>query len=468
MRQAPLQLRGKDDEKMSSNVVETFYDQTVEQEWLRLERHPFEFAVNRSYMDRYIQPGDRVLDIGGGPGRYSLYLAEKGCQVTLLDLSGENIRFAQNKAEERGLKIQAVQADARKASQAVEGDFDHVLLMGPLYHLLTLEDRHQAVKEALACLKTGGTFFASFIQMNAGLTYIGVNGPETILDPSNDIFLDNMKQEESYAGPAFTDAYFAQRTEAEELFRIYPLQKLHMLGSEGVASPFEPGILEQSPQVRERWLDVCLGLCEQTQLISFSEHLMYVGRKMPDPEVVLETDRLILRDFRMSDFTDVHEYGSDLDTVRFVLPKPNTEEVTRNYLYTRLVLAHQTPRMDYDFAVTLKESGKVIAGMGFYRSHSSEEKEAEIGWMMNRKYHHQGYAQEAAKEIIRFGFESLGLDRIYARCDRENEPSWRLMERCGMKREGCLRKNKYNEHFVEQPYRDTLFYGILKEEWSQS
>lgn len=453
---------------MSSNIVETYYDQTVEQEWLRLERHPFEFAVSRSYMDRYIQPGDRVLDIGGGPGRYSLYLAEKGCQVTLLDLSGENIRFALKKAEERGVKIQAAQADARKASQAVEGVYDHVLLMGPLYHLLKPEDRHKAVKEALACLKTGGTFFASFIQMNAGLTYIGVNGPETILDPSIDVFLDNMKQEKSYAGPAFTDAYFAQRTEAEELFRTYPLQKLHMLGSEGVASPFEPGILEQSPQVRQRWLEVCLDLCEQTQLISFSEHLMYVGRKTPDPEVVLETDRLILRDFRMNDFADVHEYSSDPEIVRYVLPKPNTEEMTKKYLYARMAMDHQIPRTDYDFAVTLKESGKVIGGMGFFCSRTPDGKEAEIGWMMNRKFHHQGFAQEAAQEIIRFGFERLKLERIYARCDRENEPSWRLMERCGMKREGCLRKNVYKEQFADQPYRDTLIYGILKEEWSQS
>ena len=241
-----------------------------------------------------------------------------------------------------------------------------------------------------------------------------------------------------------------------------------MLGSEGVVSPFEPKILEQSPEVRDKWLEVSLALCEQDPLMSFSEHLLYVGRKATAPEVILETERLILRDFRMSDYEDVHEYGSDPETVRFVLDQPNTQEATRQYLHSRLVLAHQTPRKDYDFAITLKDSSKVIGGMGFYSSRSAGMTEAEIGWMLNRKFHHQGYAQEAAKEILRFGFERLGLERVYARCDRENKPSWTLMERCGMKREGCLRHNEYKERFADQPYRDTLVYGILKEEWGQS
>jgi 2-polyprenyl-3-methyl-5-hydroxy-6-metoxy-1,4-benzoquinol methylase len=63
-----------------------------------MERYPIEFAVTKHFINRYIRPGDKVLDIGGGPGRYSIYLAEKGCRMTLLDLSDENVAFAAAKA----------------------------------------------------------------------------------------------------------------------------------------------------------------------------------------------------------------------------------------------------------------------------------------------------------------------------------------------------------------------------------
>ena len=94
---------GKDGEHMSREAMETvkrYYDETAEREWERLETHPFEFDLTTWMMDRYIQPGDTILDIGGGPGRYALHYARRGCPVTLVDLSPGNIRLARQKAEE--------------------------------------------------------------------------------------------------------------------------------------------------------------------------------------------------------------------------------------------------------------------------------------------------------------------------------------------------------------------------------
>jgi ubiquinone/menaquinone biosynthesis C-methylase UbiE len=63
----------------SRSKVRTFYNGNPLSEWNRLDEHPFEFLLTTHMMDRYVRPGDRVLDIGGGPGRDSLYFAEKGC-----------------------------------------------------------------------------------------------------------------------------------------------------------------------------------------------------------------------------------------------------------------------------------------------------------------------------------------------------------------------------------------------------
>ena len=62
-----------------TEAVRACYDNSVENEWLRLQRHIVEFEINKRYMERYIRKGDSILDIGGGPGRYSLHLAKRGC-----------------------------------------------------------------------------------------------------------------------------------------------------------------------------------------------------------------------------------------------------------------------------------------------------------------------------------------------------------------------------------------------------
>ena len=66
--------------------IKAYYDTSPETEWARLEQNPWEFEINCRYIDRYVQPGQSVLDLGGGPGRYSIHLAERGCAVTLADL----------------------------------------------------------------------------------------------------------------------------------------------------------------------------------------------------------------------------------------------------------------------------------------------------------------------------------------------------------------------------------------------
>lgn len=118
----------------TTEIIRSYYDSSVENEWERIDNRP-EFLITCRYIERYIKSGDKVLDIGGGPGRYSLWLAEKGCDVTMLDLSPQNVDFAKRKATEGGLALNALAGDARTVDDTVEGLFDVVLLMGPLYHL---------------------------------------------------------------------------------------------------------------------------------------------------------------------------------------------------------------------------------------------------------------------------------------------------------------------------------------------
>ncbi|MDR0325709.1 MAG: class I SAM-dependent methyltransferase [Oscillospiraceae bacterium] len=259
-------------------TVRDFYNQNPETEYNRIAGRP-EFMLTCRYIDRYIQLGDTVLDIGGGPGRYALYLAQKGCDVTLIDLSEENAAFAASRARDEKLPLKAMQGDAREADKLLGGLFDHVLLMGPLYHLLEEADRIKAVSAALRLLKPGGLLFTSFISMGGGLVYLLREMPELVIHPDEERFLIPLIEGKSYGGAAFTQAFFISQNEVLPFMARFPLEKLHLFGQESILAPNEHNVMKQPPEVIAAWLDLAEKMCEREEYLSWSEHLMYIGRK---------------------------------------------------------------------------------------------------------------------------------------------------------------------------------------------
>ncbi len=266
--------------KDTVKVVRDFYDGSAQAEWERLQRHPFEYELTCRYLDRYIKSGDKVLDVGGGPGRYALYLAEKGCEETLFDLSAGNIELAKQKASEHGVSIKTFVGDAREVDAIVDGEFDHVLLMGPLYHLLEEADRVQTVEACLSLLKQNGTIFVSFISSYAGIIYAMKYEPPLLLESEMAIPVQLFIDDLPFAGDGFTKAYFIRHKDVLPFMSQFSLQTLHYLGQESILAPCEENIKAQSRAVIDKWLDVAEKVCEREDLLSHSEHLMYIGRKL--------------------------------------------------------------------------------------------------------------------------------------------------------------------------------------------
>jgi len=267
----------------TTEIVRNYYDETVETEWSRIENRP-EFLLTCRMLDRYMKSGDTVLDIGGGPGRYSLYLAEKGCDVTLFDLSTENTKFAKAQAQSEGLAIKAITGDAREVDTLVEGRFDYILLMGPMYHLLEESNRVKAMESALKLLKPSGVIFVSFINLFAGVVFCMKYDPmHMTLESQADVeYIDGVIAGKSYAGDAFTKAFFIEQSKILPFMAKFPLEKLHLFGQEAVLSPCEDNIMSQPKEIVDLWLDFCEKIWEREEFLSWSEHLMYVGRKKGD------------------------------------------------------------------------------------------------------------------------------------------------------------------------------------------
>ena len=260
-------------------IIQEYYDDNVLGEWNRIATRP-EFFLSCRMLDHYIKPGDKILDIGGGPGRYTIYLAQKGCDVTLLDLSPGNTKFAGERAVEQGLKIKTITGDAREVDKLVSDKFDHVLLMGPMYHLFEEQDRITAVNAALRLLKTDGIIFISFLSSFAGIIYYMKHLPDFSLDNGGDEYVKKVIAGKSFGSDAFTKAFFIDQRDVLPFMEQFPLKKLHYFGQEGVTAPCELNIMAQSREVVEMWLDLCQALWERDEFLSYSEHLMYVGRKL--------------------------------------------------------------------------------------------------------------------------------------------------------------------------------------------
>lgn len=263
-----------------TQIVCEFYDRNPQVEYNRIAGRP-EYLLTMRFMKRYLNPGDSVLDAGGGPGRYSLALAAMGLNVTLVDLSGQNALFAEREAERQGVKLTAMAGDAREVDKLVSGQFDHVLLMGPLYHILDEAERERAVNACLSKLKPGGTLWASFISMYGGLIYMMKEAPEVMTSPVplEVIFRKRLIDDENYTGDAFTRAYFAKISDIQPFMARFPLDRLHFFGQEGVMSPCEKSIFAQPADVINAWLDFSEAIAERPEMHSWSEHMMYVGRK---------------------------------------------------------------------------------------------------------------------------------------------------------------------------------------------
>ena len=176
----------------------------------------------------------------------------------------------------------------------------------------------------------------------------------------------------------------------------------------------------------------------------------------------LETERLTLRDFEGADWAAVHRYASDYHVVRFMAWGPNNEQETRAFVARAIAYGAETPRTRYQLAVTQNGGGGLIGGCGLVVS-APESRAGWIGYCFRRDVWGRGFATEAARALLAFGFEHLGLHRIFATCDTENLASARVLEKCGMVREGRLREHKW----IKERWRDSFLYAVLDREWDR-
>ena len=178
-------------------------------------------------------------------------------------------------------------------------------------------------------------------------------------------------------------------------------------------------------------------------------------------KLLLKTERLTIRDFVEEDWPDIVETRSQEEVARYELWDTTTwaeREKVAGLIREQRALTFDMLGKYVDFVVVLGE--KAIGSVGVKRL-SDTHKDAEVGWTFDARYWGQGYATEAARALMDWSFRSLELHRITAVCDARNVPSYRLMERLGMRREA----HHVKSFFSKGEWTDDLVYAVLKDEW---
>ena len=268
------------------NPVEAHYDRDPQREWERLERHRTEFAVTCLALDEHLpSPPGLVLDVGAGPGRYALYLTRRGYHVTLVDLSLRCLELALEKAAEAGIYLPSpIQANATTLPAEYSEQYDAVLLMGPLYHLLTAADRLAAVREAYRVLRPGGYIFAAFTTRFAPLRDVGIHSPQWILEhPERFRTLIDEGLNPAHESSAFPDSYFTHPAEVVPFMEAGGFTTRDLLGCEGIVAGHEEAVNALEGEAWAAWVSLNYRLGHEPSLYGAADHLLYVGTRPASP-----------------------------------------------------------------------------------------------------------------------------------------------------------------------------------------
>jgi len=261
----------------SLGYLSHFYSNYDEDNRLLRPHGQVEYLTTMRYIERYLVPGMRVLEIGAATGRYSLALARKGYNVTAIELVQHNIDVFRSKLKPED-KVDLQQGDALDLSRFADNSFDMTLLLGPMYHLYTREDQLRALNEALRVTKPGGYLYVAYVLSDMAIMVNGIQNKHWLWR-----YLDNGQ---------VTRDNFVFTSKPSDLFQLYrkedifalagglPAERLHYVGVDCAAELVKDALAAMAPEQFAIFMDYHYFLCERPDMAGMANHSLDILRKI--------------------------------------------------------------------------------------------------------------------------------------------------------------------------------------------
>ena len=264
-----IEMKGR----IKMNPIKEYYNHYDEDgRLLKKNRRP-EYLLTMEYIEKYLFDGAKILEIGAGTGRYSIALADKGYDVTAVDLVKHNIDIMKKKVK-AGHRIKIIEGNAIDLSFLDDETFDLVLLLGPMYHLFTDEDKHAALSEAIRVAKTGGVIYAAYCNNDTCMYKMFYE--RRILS-----LLDKGLISEDYHAKSSPNMIFElyRKPEIDEMMKHYNVTRLHFVGVDMLSYVVNNKLNRLNKKEFAEYMRFLHSICERDDLTGFSIHMLDIFRK---------------------------------------------------------------------------------------------------------------------------------------------------------------------------------------------
>lgn len=241
-----------------------------------LSRHgSVEYLTTMRYIENYLRPGMRILEIGAATGRYSHALARMGYQVDAVELVEHNIELFREKTQP-GENVTIRQGNAKDLSMFPDGTFDITLLLGPMYHLFTEAEQKQALAEAIRVTKKGGIVFAAYCGNEATMVQYCF-GRGMIRDAHLRAKIDPVTFKASSDPAELFQLY--RKEDIDALMEGFDAERLHYVGTDMATNYMRETIDNMDEELFGLYLQYHFAICERSDLTGASHHILDVFRK---------------------------------------------------------------------------------------------------------------------------------------------------------------------------------------------
>ncbi len=252
------------------------YYENYDEDGRLLSKHgAVEYITTMKFIEKYLTPDMRVLEIGAGTGRYSHALARKGCRVDAVELVEHNIEiFKRNTAEDENITV--TQGNAVDLAPFGSDTYDITLLLGPMYHLFTREDKLKALSEAVRVTKEGGVIFAAYCMGDASVLSYGFKRG-AIYDIIEKCMLDT-ETFDTFSNPWDIFALY-RKEDIDGLRSEFDVTQLHFVASDGYTNHMREVVDGMDDRMYEIYLKYHLAVCERQDMVGYSHHTLDIFRK---------------------------------------------------------------------------------------------------------------------------------------------------------------------------------------------